>query len=86
MKLWCNNKSAINIVNNPMQHDKTKHIEIARFFIKEKLNNRLLELDHVPTKEQTTDCLTKELSSLDLTRGCDKMSLMGIFRLFEGEC
>jgi hypothetical protein len=39
MKLWCDKKLAISIVNNLMQHDRTKHMEIDRFFIKEKLNN-----------------------------------------------
>jgi hypothetical protein len=38
MKLWCDNKPAISIVNNSVQHDRTKHVEIDKFFIKEKLN------------------------------------------------
>jgi hypothetical protein len=42
-----------------VQHDRTKHIEIDRFFIKEKLNSGLLELGHVSTKDQAADCLTK---------------------------
>ncbi|RVW83701.1 hypothetical protein CK203_046011 [Vitis vinifera] len=37
MKLYCDNKSTINIAHNPIQHDRTKHIEIDRHFIKEKL-------------------------------------------------
>jgi Reverse transcriptase (RNA-dependent DNA polymerase) len=71
IKLWCNNKSVISIANNHVQHDRTKYIEIDRFFIKEKLNSELLELGHVSTRDQVADCLTK---------GCDKMGLVDIFR------
>ena len=38
LKVWCDNQSAIAIANNPVQHDRTKHVEIDRFFIKEKLD------------------------------------------------
>jgi hypothetical protein len=42
-----------------VQHDRTKHVKINQFFMKEKLNNGLLELNHVATGEQMVDCLTK---------------------------
>jgi hypothetical protein len=54
IKLWCDNKSLISIANNPVQHDKTKHVEIDRFFIKEKLESRLLELSHVDKKKSSS--------------------------------
>ena len=57
--MWCDNKSAISIADNPVQHDMTKHIEINRFFIKEKLDSGILKLSHVSTKDQIADCLTK---------------------------
>jgi hypothetical protein len=44
MKLWCYSMSAINITNNHMQHDKTKHVEIDRFFIKKKLKSGVLDI------------------------------------------
>ena len=37
MMLYCDNKAAYDIAQNPVQHDKTKHAKVDRFFIKEKL-------------------------------------------------
>jgi hypothetical protein len=37
--LYCDNNVAINIANNPIQHDKTKHVETDRYFIKDKLDD-----------------------------------------------
>jgi hypothetical protein len=34
LNVWCDNKTAICIANNPVQHDRTKHVQIERFFIK----------------------------------------------------
>ena len=42
MSLYCDNKSAISIAHNPMQHDRMKHIEIDRHFIKDKLDSGLI--------------------------------------------
>jgi hypothetical protein len=80
MKFWCDNQSAISIANNPVQHDRTKHVEIDRFFIKEKLDNGILGLSYIATGEQVADCLIKLLTSSDLVRFCDKMGLVNIFR------
>jgi len=42
MKLYCDNKSAIEIANNPIQHYRTKHVEIDRHFIKEKIEDAII--------------------------------------------
>ena len=34
MRLYCDNKSAISITHNPVQHDTTKHIEVDRHFVR----------------------------------------------------
>jgi len=39
MRLYYDNKFAISIVHNPIQHDRTKHIGSGQTFIKEKLDS-----------------------------------------------
>ena len=41
MKLYYDIKAAISIAHNPMQHERTKHDEIGKHFIKEKIGNEL---------------------------------------------
>lgn len=62
MKLYCDNKSAINIAHNPVQHDRTKHIEIDRHFIKEKIEEGLICMSYIPSGDQLADVLTKGLN------------------------
>ena len=50
MKLYCDNKSAINIAHNPIQHDRTKNIEVDRDFIKEKLEEGVMCMSYVPSE------------------------------------
>lgn len=61
MRLMCDNKSAISIAHNPVQHDRTKHVEIDRHFIKEKLEGGLVTMSYIPSDEQIADVLTKGL-------------------------
>ena len=63
MKLYCDKKSAINIAHNPIQHDRTKHIEVDRYFIKEKLEEGVVCMSYVPAEHQLADILTKGLIS-----------------------
>ena len=79
LKLWCDNQSAINIANNPVQHDRTKHVEMDRFFIKERLDEGTLKLSHVTSREQVADCLTKGLGTNECLSACDKMGIMDIY-------
>ena len=59
IQLFCDNKAAINIDHNPIHHDKTKHVEVDRHFIKEKLETGVICLVYIPTGQQTADMLTK---------------------------
>ena len=63
MRLYCDNKSTISISHNPIQHDRTKHVEVDQHFIKEKLDSRLVCIPYISTKNQLVDILIKGLTT-----------------------
>lgn len=62
-----------------MQHDRTKHIEVDRHFIKEKLDMKLVEIPFVKSNEQLADILTHGVSTKTLQSSLDKFGLEDIF-------
>ncbi|GJY26612.1 hypothetical protein Tco_0401338 [Tanacetum coccineum] len=60
-RLYCDNKSAIALCCNNVQHSRSKHIDIPHHFIREKLENRVVELYFVETNYQLAGILTKAL-------------------------
>ncbi|GJZ42837.1 retrovirus-related pol polyprotein from transposon TNT 1-94 [Tanacetum coccineum] len=59
--LYCDNKSAIALCCNIVQHSRAKHIDVRYHFIKEQVKNGLVELYFVRTEYQLADIFTKPL-------------------------
>nr|GEV95264.1 retrovirus-related Pol polyprotein from transposon TNT 1-94 [Tanacetum cinerariifolium] len=61
VSLYCDNKSAIALCCNNVQHSRAKHIDVRYHFIKEQVKNRIVELYFVRIEYQLADIFTKPL-------------------------
>lgn len=62
IKVYCDNLSAISMVENPTQHDKSKHVEIDRHFILEKIEDKTIYIEHISSNKQIADIFTKPVA------------------------
>nr|GEZ20949.1 copia protein [Tanacetum cinerariifolium] len=88
--LYCDNRSAIALCCNNVQHSRSKHIDIRHHFIREQVERGVVELYFVSTDYQLTDIFTKALPrqrfQFILPRlGMKSMSLTTLKRLQEEE-
>ena len=59
--VYCDNSSATDISKNPVQHSKTKHLEIRYHFIRDLVERKIVSLEYIPTERQNADIFTKAL-------------------------
>jgi hypothetical protein len=59
--LLCDNESAIHMADNPVEHSRTKHIDIRYHFLRDHQQKGDIEIVYVNTKNQLADIFTKPL-------------------------
>ncbi|KAJ9537899.1 hypothetical protein OSB04_030632 [Centaurea solstitialis] len=59
--VYCDNVSAVYLSANPVQHQRTKHIELDIYFVREKVAMGHVRVLHVPSSYQYADIFTKGL-------------------------
>ena len=64
--IYEDNQGAIALVENPVHHQRTKHIDIRFHFIIDQVTNGCIKVQHLQTKEMIADCLTKPVGRTKL--------------------
>lgn len=59
--LRCDNRAAIYIAKNPVFYERTKHIDLDCHYVREKLQQGLICVNHIPAHQQLVDPMTKIL-------------------------
>ena len=60
-QLFGDNRGSITLANTPGDHQKSKHLDVRYFYVRQKIDDGRLEVKWVPTTHQLADLLTKAL-------------------------
>jgi hypothetical protein len=66
--LLCDNESTVKIANNPVQHSRTKHIDIHHHFLRDHVAKNDISLEGVRSENQLADIFTKPLDEATFCR------------------
>jgi hypothetical protein len=74
--LLCDNESAIRMVDNPVEHSRTKHIDIWYQFLRDHQQRGDIEIAYVSTKEQLADIFTKPLDEKTFSKLRNELNVL----------
>jgi hypothetical protein len=66
--LFEDNTGCINISENPVQHRRTKHIDVRYLWLRQGVENGDFKLNYIPSKENVADIMTKPLGVTAFTK------------------
>jgi hypothetical protein len=72
------NQAAEQMANNPVHHQRTKHIDVRYHFVRQRVELREIALEHVSTKENLADLLTKAVGKVILRYLRPKLGVQGL--------
>ena len=84
--VYCDNVSAIYLSGNPIQHQRTKHIEMDIPFVREKVARGEVRVLHVPSRYQIADIFTKGLPLILFEDFRDSLSFRPPLASIAGVC
>jgi hypothetical protein len=79
--LLCDNESAIRMADNPVEHSRTKHIDIRHHFLRDHQQKGDIEVFYVSTENQIADIFTKPLDEKTFCRLCSELNVLDLWNL-----
>lgn len=73
--IYEDNQSAISIANNPENSRRLKHLDIKFFFIKEKIEQGLVNISYIKTEDQVADIFTKPVTKVKILKFLNDLCL-----------
>jgi hypothetical protein len=84
--IHCDNQSCVKLSENPMFHDKLKHIEIKYYYIIDMVHRKAIHVQYLSTHEQVADVFTKPLARMKFNYLSERLGLVENTSLAEREC
>ncbi|XP_053598339.1 uncharacterized protein LOC128668762 [Microplitis demolitor] len=75
-EIFCDNRSAKMLAENPAFHSRTKHIDIRYHFIREKVREGLIKVESISTDDMVADIFTKALPAIKHVKHCENLGLL----------
>ena len=75
--LYIDNQSAISVAKNPEHHGRMKHLDLAYFWLRDKVVEKRIQVVHLRTEDMPADLLTKALPKPQVAKLRRMMGLVG---------
>ena len=76
LKLFCDNSATVAFSKNTRSISRSKHIDVKFYFVKEKVTESLIDIEHMSTKGMLVDPLTKDLPIVVFQEHVSQMGLL----------
>jgi hypothetical protein len=77
-RLMIDNKSAIDLIKNPVHHERSKHIDTRFHYIRQYAEEDKVGVSHVGTEGQLADILTKALARVKFVEMRQKLNVVQV--------